>query len=184
MKIMSILMSLGLMAPLALAKADAPTFHQLSAKELSGKPVDFKSFDGKVVLVVNTASRCGYTPQYGGLQKLYESYKGRGLVVVGFPSDDFRQEDLNGKDIAKFCSLNYGVTFPMFEKIHVNGAERHPVYQYLLTHAPKAGDVQWNFEKFLVDRRGQVVGRYSSQVTPSDGELTKAIDQALAAKAH
>ena len=184
MKMMSILMSLGLVAQLALAKTDAQTFHQLSAKELSGRPVDFKSFDGKVVLVVNTASRCGYTPQYGGLQKLYESYKGRGLVVVGFPSDDFRQEDLNGKDIAKFCSLNYGVTFPMFEKIHVNGAARHPVYQYLVTHAPKAGDVQWNFEKFLVDRRGQVVGRYSSQVTPSDGELTKAIDQALAAKTH
>lgn len=181
MRILAMLCSVILAGNTVLAaESKALKFTDLEATNLKGEAVPFKSYGGKVVLVVNTASKCGYTPQYGGLQKLYDQYKDRGLVVLGFPSDDFHQEDLDGQGITKFCELNYGVKFPMFKKTHVNGNERHPVYKYLVAKASKSGDVQWNFEKFLVNRRGEVVGRFSSGVSPSDGELTKAIEAALA----
>jgi len=181
MRLLSILFSVFFTGNVALAaEAKTSKFSDLEAANLKGENVSFKAYGGKVVLVVNTASKCGYTPQYGGLQKLYDKYKDRGLVVIGFPSDDFHQEDLDGQGITKFCELNYGVKFPMFKKTHVNGSERHPVYKFLVANSSKAGDVQWNFEKFLVNRRGEVIGRFSSGVTPSDGELTKAIETALA----
>ncbi len=181
MRLLAVLFSLFLVSNAALAsETKAPKFSDLEAANLKGEKVSFKTYEGKVVLVVNTASKCGYTPQYGGLQKLYDKYKDRGLVVIGFPSDDFHQEDLDGQGISKFCELNYGVKFPMFKKTHVNGNERHPVYKYLVANSSKGGDVQWNFEKFLVNRRGEVIGRYTSGVTPTDGELTKAIESALA----
>ena len=180
MRFLAFLLSFSLGGALAMAKADKQEFSALEAKNLRGENVGFKTYSGKVVLVVNTASRCGYTPQYAGLQKLYDSYKDRGLVVLGFPSDDFHQEDLEGDSIAKFCEKNFGVKFPMFKKTHVNGPERHPVYKYLTTNSAKAGDVKWNFEKFLVNRRGEVVGRFSSGVAPGDAELNKAIETALA----
>lgn len=180
MRLLALFLALIVSSQIASAKSDKPSFSELQAETLGGKVVPFKTYEGQVVLVVNTASKCGFTPQYGGLQKLYDSYKSRGFVVLGFPSDDFKQEDLEGKAIADFCELNYGVKFPIFKKSHVNGTSRHPVYQFLTSNAAKTGDVQWNFEKFLVNRRGQVVGRYSSSVAPSDAELTKAIEAALA----
>ena len=161
MRFMTFLFSLMLGVTSATAKTEKPTFDSLQAETLGGKVIPFKTYAGQVVLVVNTASKCGFTPQYGSLQKLYDTYKDRGLVVLGFPSDDFKQEDLDGQAIAKFCELNYGVKFPIFKKAHVNGASRHPVYEFLTSNAAKTGDVQWNFE-------------------PNDAELTKAIESALA----
>ena len=180
MRLWTLLATWLLVCSSAIAAEPKVKFAELEATSLGGETVPFKTYAGKVVLIVNTASRCGYTPQYGGLQKLYEKYKDRGLVVLGFPSDDFRQEDLDGQAITKFCELNYGVKFPMFRKSHVNGAERHAVYKFLTANSSKTGDIQWNFEKFLVNRRGDVIGRFTSGVTPSDPELTKAIEQALA----
>jgi len=150
---------------------------------IDGKPVDLASFDGKVVLVVNVASRCGATPQYAGLQKLYDTYKDRGLVVLGFPANDFgAQEPGSDAQIAEFCSSRYAVTFPMFSKITVKGAGMPPLYKTLTETADPAGAIGWNFEKFLIGRDGTVVGRFKTRVTPDDPALTAAIEAALAAK--
>ena len=180
MRFLTFLLSFMFSATLAWANPNKSAFSDLQAESLGGKVVPFKTYEGQVVLVVNTASKCGFTPQFGSLQKLYDTYKDKGFVVLGFPSDDFKQEDLDGQAIAKFCELNYGVKFPIFKKTNVNGPSRHPVYTFLTTKAAKTGDVQWNFEKFLVNRRGEVIGRFSSSVEPSAVELTKAIETALA----
>ena len=148
---------------------------------LDGKPVDLASFQGKVVLVVNVASRCGATPQYGGLQKLYDTYKDRGLVVIGFPANDFgAQEPGSDAQIAEFCSSKYGVTFPMFSKITVKGAAAPPLYKALTQSADPPGEIAWNFEKFLIGREGAVVGRFKTRVAPDDPALVAAIEAALA----
>jgi glutathione peroxidase len=146
---------------------------------LGVEPVNLKdSYGGKVILVVNTASKCGFTPQYEGLQKLYEQYKARDFVVLGFPSGDFAGQELAGEeDIAEFCRINYGVEFPMFEKISVTGSDAHPFYRRLTS---VAGEVpQWNFHKYLLDRQGRVVAAYNSRVTPNDRNLIQAIENAL-----
>lgn len=179
MRLLTLLLATFLCGTSAYAAETKVKFSDLEAQNLAGKPVPFKTYEGKVILVVNTASKCGFTPQLGALQKVYDSYKDRGLVVLGFPSDDFKQENLEGDAIAQFCELNYGVKFPIFKKTHVNGPERHAVYKFLTSNAAKTGDVQWNFEKFLVNRRGEVVGRFASSVAPTDAELTKAIESAL-----
>jgi glutathione peroxidase len=134
-------------------------------------------YAGKVLLVVNTASRCGFTPQYDGLEALYNRYRDRGLVVLGFPSNDFAQEPGAEKDIQNFCRLNYGVQFPMYEKIKVSGPEAHPLYRQLA--AQGGGYPEWNFYKYLVDRKGAVVARFSSQTRPDDPELIAAIEKLL-----
>jgi glutathione peroxidase len=148
---------------------------------LDGKPVNLSKYQGNVVLMVNVASECGYTPQYEGLQALHKKYAARGLRVLGFPSNDFgAQEPGSNAQIQDFCKKNYGVEFDMFSKITVLGSSKAPLYK-TLTSTPKfSGDVSWNFEKFLIGRDGQVIGRYKSAVEPLSAELTKAIEAALA----
>lgn len=172
-------LSLIIILPLALC-AQASDFHKLKAQNLNNQEVDFSTYKDKVVLIVNTASRCGYTPQLKGMQELHDNYSSKGLVVLGFPSNDFKQEDKDGKDLKKFCRLNYGVNFTMFKKSHVNGANRNSVYKYLVSQSSKpTQDIQWNFEKFLVNKKGQVIARYPSQVRPTSEQMKKAIETAL-----
>lgn len=153
-----------------------------SATTLAGEERSLADFDGSVALVVNTASKCGFTPQYAGLQQLFDSYRDKGFTVLGFPSNEFAgQEPGASGDIEEFCQVNYGVTFPMFEKTKVNGKNAHPLYQWLKTEKGGIlGDaIKWNFTKFLVGRDGQVVKRYASNVDPAD--IAADIEQALAA---
>ena len=141
---------------------------------LNGDPVKLSEYRGKALLIVNTASQCGFTPQYSGLEKLYDKFKARGLEVFGFPCNQFRkQEPGSSTEIAEFCSVNYGVTFPMFEKIDVNGKDTHPLYRYLKRKARGvlgSEPIKWNFTKFLVNREGEVVGRYGSTTKPEQIE--------------
>ena len=143
-----------------------------SARTLAGKPASFADFRGKVLLIVNTASKCGFTPQYAGLQQLHETYHDKGLVVMGFPSNQFGQQEPGEHDeIAEFCETNYGVAFPMFEKIDVNGAEAHPLFKHLKAAAPGllgSEAIKWNFTKFLVAKDGTVFKRYAPQTSPED----------------
>ncbi len=137
-----------------------------------------QSYAGKVVLVINTASRCGYTPQFEGIEKLYKRYKDEGLVVLGFPSDQFRQEEATDESIAKFCSTNYGVSFPMYSKTKVDGDDANPLYKALKVSTGKAP--AWNFNKYLIGRDGKVIGHYDSGVTPADPALLQVIKAELA----
>ena len=149
---------------------------------LTGEAVDLASFRGRPMLIVNTASKCGYTPQYAGLQKLYERYGESDLVVIGFPSNDFgNQEPGTAEEIGNFCRLNYGVTFPMMAKVHTKGPDQAPVYHTLTADsgADFVGEVRWNFTKFLVDQEGRVVARFESGVEPLDDKVTSAIDALL-----
>lgn len=148
---------------------------------IDGGRLDPSLLAGKVVLVVNVASFCGYTPQYSELQALYDRYDERGLVVLGVPSNQFGdQEPGSNTEIRNFCSTRYGVTFPLLQKQDVNGATRSPLYQYLVDHAPKPGkDIGWNFEKFLVGRDGRVLARFTSQTPPLDPTVLTAIEIAL-----
>ena len=177
-------MALVMCAVLAVVShAEAATPLTGEMKSIDGKPVDLASYKGKVVLVVNVASRCGYTGQYAGLQKLYDSHKDKGLVILGFPANDFgAQEPGSDADIAKFCSTTYGVSFPMFSKITVKGAGKAPLYKALTESAEPKGEVAWNFEKFLIGKDGSVVGRFKSGVAPDSADLAKAIEAELAKK--
>jgi glutathione peroxidase len=153
----------------------------LSAKRLNGPVEPLSVYRGQVLLVVNTASRCGYTPQYEGLQALYERYRERGFSVLGFPSNDFgNQEPAGDVQIGEFCRANYGVEFPMFSKVRVGGDDAAPVYRYLTSlPEPIGGPVKWNFEKYLVDREGRVVARFASRVAPGAPELVSRIEELL-----
>ena len=159
------------------------TVYDFDAQSINGKPVALKQFEGKVLLIVNTASACGFTPQFGGLEKLHESYADQGLVVLGFPSNQFGAQDPGSNDeIASFCQLNYGVSFPMMAKIDVNGAQAAPQYQWLSQEAPGllgSKAIKWNFTKFLVGRDGRVIRRYAPMDTPA--KLSADIEAALAA---
>jgi glutathione peroxidase len=159
------------------------TLHDFSLKSIDGKDTPLSTMEGKAVLVVNVASRCGFTPQYTGLERLYEKYRDRGLVVIGVPCNQFGgQEPGTEQEIKAFCETNYSVTFPLFSKVDVNGGSRHPLYAWLTaaSTSPKGpGDVTWNFEKFLVGKDGAVRGRYASNVKPESTELTTAIEAAL-----
>jgi glutathione peroxidase len=161
------------------------TVHDVSIGALRGGSADLSQYRDKAVLVVNVASKCGLTPQYAGLQSLYDTYADRGLVVLGVPCNQFAgQEPGTADEIEEFCQVNYGVTFPITEKVDVNGADRHPLYDLLTSTADaegKAGDVLWNFEKFLVAPSGEVVARFRPQVTPEAPELVAAVEQALPA---
>jgi glutathione peroxidase len=162
------------------AKEPIMSLHELTADLLNGTPQPLSTYKGKVVLVVNTASECGYTPQYAGLEKLYESYKDKGFVILGFPSNDFgAQEPGSATEIATFCKKNYGVTFPMFSKVATKGADQSPVYKFL---APTDGGPKWNFHKYLVGKDGKILHAYPSKVAPESADLHKDIDAALAAK--
>lgn len=158
----------------------ADSFFELSAVRNNGETLDFKTLQGKVVLVVNTASKCGFTRQYKGLEQLYRDYADRGLVILGFPCDQFaHQEPGTDEEIAQFCEINFGVTFPLMKKIKVNGKDAHPVYQFLKEKAPGAigKSIKWNFTKFLVSRDGSETTRFASQAEPED--LRAPIESAL-----
>lgn len=162
---------------------EAPKAIDFEVKSIEGKNVDLKQYKGKVLLIVNTASECGLTPQYAGLESLYKKYEGDGLVVLGFPCNQFgRQEPGSDADIKKFCSTEFNVTFPMFSKVDVNGDTATPLYKYLTSKDVKPagkGKVGWNFEKFLIDREGKLASRFKPQTTPDDADLVKAVEGAL-----
>lgn len=162
------------------AKQETPVLSG-TVKSIDGKDVDLASYAGKVVLVVNVASRCGFTRQYAGLESLYSSKKNAGLVVLGFPANDFgSQEPGTDAEIASFCSTNFGVTFPMFSKIAVKGGSQHPLFARL---SAAKGEPKWNFTKYLIGRDGTIIERFDSRVAPDDPAMLKAIDAALAAPA-
>jgi glutathione peroxidase len=154
------------------------SFYDLTTHTLDGKTQSLSAFKGKVLLVVNTASECGFTPQYGGLEKLHEEYQPKGFAVLGFPSNDFGgQEPGTAEQIATFCSTKYDVKFPLFEKVETKGPKQSPVYAFL---TKQHGEPRWNFHKYLIGKDGEVAGAFSSKVTPESAELRTAIDQALA----
>ncbi|MFS0675008.1 glutathione peroxidase [Ornithinibacillus sp. 179-J 7C1 HS] len=145
------------------------SIYNFSATTLKGEIKDLSEYNGKVLLIVNTASKCGFTPQYEGLQRLYDTYQDKGFEVLGFPCDQFgNQEPGSSDEIADFCQMNYGVTFQMFEKIDVKGDNAHPLFKYLTSEAKGllTEDIKWNFTKFLVDQNGEVIKRYAPQTTP------------------
>jgi len=150
---------------------------------IDGKPAPLAQYKGKVVMIVNVASFCGFTPQYEGLEKIYEKYKDQGFVILGFPANNFgAQEPGTNEEIKTFCSRKYNVTFPMYSKISVKGEDKHPLYQFLTdkqANPSTGGEIQWNFTKFLVDRDGKVIARFESKVTPESADVTSAIEKAL-----
>lgn len=157
------------------------SIYQFRAKTIDGQEISLKNYEGNVLLIVNTASNCGFTPQYKELQDLYETYKERGFTLLGFPCNQFMgQEPGSEAEIKSFCELNYGVTFPMFAKVDVNGVYTHPLFAYLKKHAPGTlglGAIKWNFTKFLVDAKGNVVSRYAPNTKPT--EIAKDIEALL-----
>ena len=161
------------------------TIQDVSLRTLGGEPATLRDFDGKVLLIVNVASKCGLTPQYAGLERLHDKFAERGFAVLGFPCNQFgAQEPGTADEIETFCSTTYGVSFPMFEKADVNGPDRQPLYDALTTLADSeghTGDIRWNFEKFLVDRTGEPVRRFAPLVEPESDELLEAIETLLTA---
>jgi glutathione peroxidase len=159
------------------------SMYEFTMKDIDGKEVPLGKYRGQVAMIVNVASKCGLTPQYEGLQALYEKYKDRGFVILGFPANNFLgQEPGTEREIKEFCSLKYNVSFPMFSKISVKGADQHPFYSFLTnpkTDPEFAGDITWNFEKFLADRDGNIIARFSPRTMPDDPELVKTLESAL-----
>ncbi|MBA2674996.1 MULTISPECIES: glutathione peroxidase [Comamonadaceae] len=159
------------------------SIYDFEAQQIDGKDIALSSFRGKVMLIVNTASKCGFTPQFGGLEELHKAYTGKGLVVLGFPCNQFGSQDPGADgEIAEFCQVNYGVSFPMMGKIDVNGPAAHPLYKWLSSEAPGllgSKSIKWNFTKFLVGKDGQVLRRYAPTDKPAD--LAKDVEAALAA---
>jgi glutathione peroxidase len=182
MKIL-ILLAVGLIFQVISACA-AGSIYDISLKDIDGKDTSLKPYQGKVMLIVNVASKCGFTPQYTALEALYQKYQDRGLVVLGFPCNQFGgQEPGTDAEIKQFCSSKYSVTFPMFDRIEVNGASRHPLYVMLAGKgSPVAGDIGWNFTKFLIGRDGKILKRFESKVKPDSPEVIQAIEVALAVK--
>ena len=185
-KAFSTLFSLGMMltaAPrYAVGEEKINSIHDLTVTSNTGKPVKLSEYKGKVLLIVNTASKCGYTSQYEQLEAIHNEYAAKGFVVLGFPSNDFgAQEPGSNEEIAKFCKLNYGVSFPLFEKNPVKGSVKQELFKLLTEQSGKsmAGEVNWNFEKFLVGKDGKLVGRFPSKVKPDGAELTGKIESLL-----
>lgn len=164
-------------AAITLAQEAPMSFFDLTATTLDGKPLPLSAYRGRVLLVINTASECGFTPQYAGLEKLHREYEPKGFAVLGFPSNDFGgQEPGTAEQIASFCSTKYAITFPLFEKVSTKGPQQSAVYAFL---AKGHGEPRWNFHKYLVGKDGQVAAAFPSSVTPESVELRAAIDQAL-----
>ena len=159
------------------------SIYDFTVNDVGGKPVKLSQFKGKVILIVNVASKCGFTPQYEGLQKLYSEYADKGLLILGFPANNFGgQEPGTNSEIKEFCTTKYSVTFPMFSKISVKGTDIHPLYQYLTskeTDPDFAGDITWNFNKFLIDASGKIVARFDSKDKPESEKVVNAIQLAL-----
>lgn len=162
----------------------AESIYNIPLKDIDGKSASLKAYEGKVLLIVNVASKCGYTPQYEGLEALQEKYKDKGLAVLGFPCNQFGgQEPGTNEEIKQFCSSKYQVTFPLFDKIEVNGRHRHPLYVQLAgDSSPFPGDIKWNFNKFLIGRDGKILKRFDSKVKPDSAEMVEAVEKALGAK--
>lgn len=182
---MKLALTLALAVLTQLASAQSKPLADIPLKDINGKDTSLKAYAGKVLLIVNVASQCGATPQYGGLEALHKEYGKRGLVVLGFPCNDFgAQEPGSAADIKQFCSTNYRVTFPLFEKVRIaDGAEQHPLFAALTGKgSPLPGPVTWNFSKFLVGRNGKLAARFDTGTEPDDSALVKAIEKALAAK--
>ncbi|MCA9448842.1 MAG: glutathione peroxidase [Candidatus Omnitrophica bacterium] len=168
------------------AAKEAKSVYDFTVKNIAGDDVSLKDYDGKVLLIVNVASKCGYTPQYEGLQDLYEKYKDDGLAILAFPANNFgQQEPGTNEEIREFCDSNYQVTFDMFSKISVKGDDQADLYAFLTDASKTNGhgsEIKWNFEKFLVNRKGEIVGHYRSKVTPLSDELVGDIEKALGEK--
>jgi glutathione peroxidase len=174
--------SLASLAAVAAVGYAAQSVYDFTPSSIDGQPSPLSAWKGKVLLLVNVASKCGFTPQYKGLESTYETYKDRGLVIVGFPANNFGgQEPGSNEEIKTFCSRTYNVQFPMMSKISVKGGDQAPLYGFLTKEANPAvaGDIKWNFTKFLVDRQGKVVARFESAVTPDSPEVKAAIEKAL-----
>jgi glutathione peroxidase len=180
MKIVVMLAAVLCAAQIVLADNESP-LQNIPLKDINGSDTSLKAYAGKVILLVNVASKCGNTPQYAGLQALYEKYKEKGLVIIGVPSNDFAgQEPGTPEEIKAFCTQNYGVTFPLMAKVHVRGKDKCALYTALTgAGAPFPGEVKWNFGKFLIDRHGQVVKRFEPSVKPETPEVVQAIEAAL-----
>lgn len=176
---MKVIFSLAsLLIAMSIPSAAANSVHEFSMKTIDGKTVSLADYKGKVVLFVNVASRCGYTPQYAGLENLYKKYKDQGFVIVGVPANNFGgQEPGTDEEIKQFCTRTYNVTFPMLSKVSVKGGDITPLYAYLTS--AKGGDVKWNFTKFLVGKDGKVMERFEPGVAPESPELAAAIQKAL-----
>ena len=184
MKTLSLLALFGLLVPGSVLAATSDTVYAFKSKSISGKPVALSQYQGKVLLIVNTASHCGFTPQYEGLQKLYKEFKAQGLEILAFPSNDFGQQEPGApKEIKNFCETKYKVTFPLFDKGVVLGSHKQALFDWLITNEPDAGrlpsEIEWNFEKFLISREGKVVARYRSKITPLDDSVKSAIEAQL-----
>ncbi len=172
-------------AILSSAMPAASALYNFKVDSIDNKPVTLNEYQGKVLLMVNVASQCGYTPQYTALESLYEKYRDKGLVVMGFPANNFGgQEPGTNEEIKTFCSRKFDVKFPMFSKMSVKGSDESPLYQYLTKQANPAttGEIKWNFTKFLVDRSGKVIARFEPNVTPDSPEVTAAVEKALSGK--
>jgi glutathione peroxidase len=157
--------------------------YDFTLKDIDGKPLPLDQFKGKVLLIVNTASFCGNTPQYAELQTMYETYRDQGLEVLAFPANNFgRQEPGTDSEIKAFCYTKYSLTFPLFSKISVKGEDKHPLYQYLTEASPFPGEVEWNFQKYLIDRSGKVVARYHHRTKPLSDEVIADVERYLAAR--
>ncbi len=180
--ILSAIVTIPLLSVVSLAGESK--LYAIPVKEIDGKETTLKPYSGKVLLIVNVASQCGYTRQYEGLEALWRKYQDKGLVVLGFPANDFgEQEPGTNAEIKKFCTSRFAVTFPMFEKIHVKGSEQHPLFHELTgPGSPVPGEIKWNFGKFLVGKDGRILARFDSDTEPDSAKLGGEIDQALASK--
>jgi glutathione peroxidase len=174
---------IGAICLMSAALFGASNVYEFTMNSIEGAPMPLAKFEGKVMLIVNVASKCGFTPQYEGLEAVYEKYKDQGFVIVGFPANNFMgQEPGTNEEIKTFCSTKYNVKFPLYSKISVKGEDKAPLYQFLTDTAanPKTGgEIKWNFTKFLVDRNGKVIARFESPVKPDSPEVTAAIEKAL-----
>ena len=179
----------GLMAGLHTVQADqegmimaakTTSIYDFTMDDIDGKPVNLSQYRGKVLLVVNTASMCGNTPQYSELEKMYETYQEKGFEILAFPANNFgQQEPGTNQEIKNFCFTKYSLTFPLFSKISVKGDDKHPLYRYLTEQSPFPGEVEWNFQKYLIDRSGNVVARYHHRTKPLSEEIVRGIETAL-----
>jgi glutathione peroxidase len=179
---LNLYLPLGVLLIMATSLFAASGVYNFTLNSIDGKPAPLADYKGKVVLIVNVASQCGYTPQYSALEAIYEKYKDQGFVILGFPANNFgAQEPGTNEEIKTFCTRKYSVTFPMYSKISVKGDDQAPLYAYLTkeTGAGITGDIKWNFTKFLVDRNGKVVQRFEPAVTPDSKEVTGAIEKQL-----
>ena len=181
MKTFALLAAFFLMQTIA---ARAASIYDITVKDIDGKNISLGDYKGKVLLIVNVASQCGFTPQYKALEATYKKYANKGFVILGFPCNQFHnQEPGTDEEINQFCTSKYFITFPLFDKIEVNGANRHPLYQILAgKDSPFPGDITWNFNKFIIGKDGQILNRFDSKITPDSPQVAAAIEAALAAK--